>query len=265
MSSQIFSQQVRHHFGRQADHYNGHAKLQRAIAWRLARHCLPLPLPQGPWADLGAGSGLVGQALRDQSHQAIHGATAQAQANPSLLQVDFCPELLACNPIAKGQGGLLWDLNTGLPRELQQPALLTSSFALQWLDDPIQQLELWCSALRPRGWLALAVPTAGSFPQWHQAAAAAHVPFTGLALPSAKGLIGAARRQLQVHTCQSLRFTQPCRNGLTFLREVRQLGASASRGKPLHPSQLRRLLRHWHAGGTLGWEVLLLVGQRLAP
>jgi malonyl-CoA O-methyltransferase len=263
MSSQIFSQQVRHRFGRQADHYSGHAKLQRAIAWRLARHCLSLPLPPGPWADLGAGSGLVGQALRDQTHQAR--PEANAQAHPSLLQVDFCPELLACNSIAKGQGALLWDLNAGLPSELQQPALLTSSFALQWLDDPIQQLELWCSALRPRGWLALAVPTAGSFSQWHQAAAAAQVPFTGLALPSAQGLIAAARRHLQVHTCQPLRFSQPCANGLTFLREVRQLGASASRQKPLHPNQLRRLLQHWPPGETLGWEVVLLVGQRLTP
>ncbi len=262
MSSQIFSQQVRHRFGRQADHYNGHAKLQRAIAWRLARHCLSLPLPPGAWADLGAGSGLVGQALREQA-QALQ--EVNAQANPSLLQVDFCPELLACNPIAKAQGALLWDLNAGLPSELEQPALLTSSFALQWLDDPIQQLELWCSALRPRGWLALAVPTAGSFPQWHQAAAAAQVPFTGLALPSAKGLVAAARRHLLMHTCQPLRFTQPCGNGLTFLRDVRQLGASASRQKPLHPSQLRRLLQHWPAGGTLGWEVVLLVGQRMTP
>ena len=262
MSSQIFSQQVRHRFGRQADHYNGHAKLQRAIAWRLARHCLSLPLPPGAWADLGAGSGLVGQALREQA-QALQ--EVNAQANPSLLQVDFCPELLACNPIAKAQGALLWDLNAGLPSDLEQPALLTSSFALQWLDDPIQQLELWCSALRPRGWLALAVPTAGSFPQWHQAAAAAQVPFTGLALPSAKGLVAAARRHLLMHTCQPLRFTQPCCNGLTFLRDVRQLGASASRQKPLHPSQLRRLLQHWPAGGTLGWEVLLLVGQRMTP
>jgi len=263
MSSQSFSQDVRQRFGRQADHYNGHAKLQRAIAWRLARHCLSLPLPPGPWADLGAGSGLVGQALRDQTHQAR--PEANAQANPSLLQVDFCPELLACNPFAQGQGGLLWDLNAGLPSELRQPALLASSFALQWLDDPIQQLELWCSALRPRGWLALAVPTAGSFPQWHQAATAAQVPFTGLALPSTKALIAAAGVHLQVHTCQPLRFTQPCGNGLTFLRDVRQLGASASRQKPLHPSQLRRLLQHWPAGGTLGWEVLLLVGQRMTP
>jgi malonyl-CoA O-methyltransferase len=262
MSSQVFSQHVRHLFGRQAGHYNGHAKLQQAIAWRLARHCLSLPLPPGPWADLGAGSGLVGQALQA---QAIQEANTKAKANPLLLQVDFCPELLACNPIAKGQGALLWDLNAGLPRELQQPALLTSSFALQWLDDPIQQLELWCSALRPRGWLAVAVPTAGSFPQWHQAAATAVVPFTGLALPNAKGLIAAARRHLQLHTCQELRFSQPCRNGITFLRDLRQLGATASRQKPLHPSQLRRLLQHWPAGGTLAWEVLVLVGQRVEP
>ena len=85
MSSQIFSHHVRHRFGRQADHYNSHAKLQRAIAWRLARHCLSLPLPPGPWADLGAGSGLVGQALKEQA-QALQKVkrSLSNQASPAL-------------------------------------------------------------------------------------------------------------------------------------------------------------------------------------
>jgi len=122
------------------------------------------------------GSGLVGQALR-----------RQGRLEP-MLQLDLCPELLAQNPLAWPDQRLLWDLNQGLPESLQQAALLSSSFALQWLDEPATQLRHWCSRLRPGGWLALAVPTSGSFPEWHQAAAAAGVPCSALALPEAKAL-----------------------------------------------------------------------------
>ncbi|MEA5443868.1 methyltransferase domain-containing protein, partial [Cyanobium gracile] len=154
---------VRHRFGRGAAGYEAQALVQRAVACRLGRLCRDLPLPAGPRADLGAGSGLLSRALP------AHG----------LLQLDLCPELLQRNP---QQPQLLWDLNDGLPSVLHGAALLASGFALQWLDDPAGQLGRWCRALAPGGWLVLAVPTAGSFPQWHRAAAAAGVPCTALEL-----------------------------------------------------------------------------------
>ena len=245
-----FCQQVQRHFDRQASHYNALAQLQRGIAWRLAHHGRKLAIPPGPRADLGAGTGLVGAAW-DQPHPA------------PLLQLDLCPELLARNPLAPGHGSLAWDLNNGLPLALQQAALLTSSFALQWLDEPGVQLEHWCHSLQPGGWLVLAVPTRASFCQWRQAAERAAVPFTALELPDGEELVTHAERHLRLLRCQRLRFSRHHANGLHFLRQIHQLGAGASRHSPLTPPQLRRLLQHWPSPTVLDWDVLLLLGQRV--
>lgn len=241
------SGQVRRRFGRQAGGYEAHALLQRAVACRLGRLCRDLPLPAGPRADLGAGSGLLSRALTSQG----------------LLQLDLCPELLQRNPL---QPTLVWDLNDGLPAALRGSALLVSGFALQWLDDPAGQLGHWCQSLAPGGWLALAVPTAGSFPQWHRAAAAAGVPCTALELPAAEPLLGAAAAA-GLRPCHSgvLRFSRPQLGGLAALRHLRRLGADASRRPPLAAGELRRLLAHWPRETALTWEVLLLVGQRDHP
>ncbi|QVL54340.1 MAG: SAM-dependent methyltransferase [Cyanobium sp. M30B3] len=250
-----FTARVRERFGRRARGYRQHAPLQRAVAWRLA-HLLARQLaeqgalPAGPAADLGAGSGLLGEALHD------HGLPGP------LLQLDLCPELLAANPLARRQGPCLWDLNAGLPAQLRGAGLLCSSFALQWLEQPAAQLELWCGHLAPGGWLALALPTAGSFPQWHRAAARAGVPFSGLALPDHGPLLAVAERQLELRHRQLLRFSPSQGDGRRFLGSLRAIGAVGSRGPRLGTAELRRLLQHWPSGEGITWRVLLLIGRR---
>lgn len=248
--SLTFSQQVEARFGRGAARYSQQALLQRGVAWRLVHSFRALPLPDGVWADLGAGSGAVAQALQQQAPERLQ--------NVQPLQLDLTAAMLALNPLADHQ--LLWDLNRGLPTQLTGAALLSSSFALQWLEDPAAQLRCWCQALAPKGVLAVAVPTAGSFRQWYQAAARSGVPCSALALPQAQPLIAAASGQLKLLQCQQLRFSSPA-SGLSLLRQMRAIGADASEAPPLSGAQLRRLLRHWPAGPTT-WEVLLLVGRR---
>ena len=254
--SSDFSQRVRAGFARRAGHYDGQARLQQAVAWRLARWCRDLPLPAGPVADLGCGSGLLSRALM--GHW-----TALAGQPP--LQFDYCPSLLAINPLlASAFPGpqRLWDLNDGLPVELDQAALLASSFALHWLDDPVGQLEGWCDRLAPGGWLVLAVPTAGSFPQWRQAAAAAAVPCTALDLPEAAALLaGIADRGLRPQRQALLRFSQAGPEGLASLRQLKAMGAGTSRQAPLSPGQWRRLRTHWPSAGGLNWEILLVLAR----
>jgi malonyl-CoA O-methyltransferase len=255
--SSDFSQRVRAGFASRAGHYDGQAKLQQAVAWRLARWCRDLPLPAGPVADLGCGSGLLSRALM--GHW-----TALAGQSP--LQLDYCPSLLALNPLlASAFPGpqRLWDLNNGLPVELDQAALLASSFALHWLDDPVGQLEGWCDRLAPGGWLVLAVPTAGSFPQWRQAAAAAAVPCTALDLPEAAALLaGISDRGLRPQRQALLRFSQAGPEGLASLHQLKAMGAGTSRQAPLSPGQWRRLRIHWPSPGGLSWEVLLVLARR---
>lgn len=252
-----FSARVRERFGRRAADYDGHARLQRAIAWRLAGHARCLPLPAGPLADLGAGSGLLSRALLERR--------ADLAARPP-LQLDHCPELLARNPFTAPPFGRclpFCDLNQPLPPPLSDAALLASSFALQWLEQPAVILAHWCERLTAGGWLLLALPVAGSFSAWRQAAAAAAVPFTGLELPQAEGLVCVAEERLALQRVERLSFRLPRQDGLATLRQFGALGASASRRPPLGTGQLRRLLRHWPPQAPLNWQVLLLVGRRL--
>ena len=254
-ASSAFSQRVLTGFGRRAASYELQARLQQGVAWRLGRLCRDLPLPAGPIADLGAGSGLLSRAL--QAHR-----PELAQAPP--LQLDLCLELLARNPFA-GPTPSPWDLNQGLPPALSGAALLLSSFALQWLDDPAGQLAHWSGRLAPGGWLALALPIAGSFDTWQAAARAAAVPCTALPLPRAEALLQAATSAgLELRHSQQLRFSRPDQGGLDTLRHLRQLGATASHQPPLAAGQLRRLLAHWPRA-PLRWEVLLLVARRPKP
>ena len=254
--SRGFAGRVRDCFGRGAAGYEQGAALQASVAARLGHLCRPLAaqVPPGPRADLGAGSGLLGRAIEANL------------AGAPLLRVDQCPELLGLERKRHpwvGEHQLLWDLNGGLPRQLQGAALLSSSFALQWLEDPAQQLLHWCTQLRPGGWMVLAVPTAASFGIWHAAAASAGVPFSGLELPDAAGLEAVASSELRMHRVQRLRFSRPNRGALAFLRRIRTIGAQASRRDPLSPAALRQLIAHWPgADQPLIWEVLLLIGQR---
>jgi len=249
--SSRWSDQVRSRFGRRAASYEGLARLQRGMAWRLA--CSlddSTPLPEGPRADLGAGSGLLSAALLTRH--------PDLRREPP-LQLDLCPELLACNH--QGEA-LVWDLNEGLPARLRGAALLTSSFALHWLDKPAAALGQWCRQLRPGGRLLLAVPTAGSFPQWHAAAAAAGVPCTALPLPNASCLREAAiGAGLDLQQCRLLRFSRPHSGGLSALRQIQRLGAGATPCPPLAAAQLRHLLAHWPEATPLTWHVLLLCGR----
>ena len=253
--SSSFSARVRNCFSRRAAGYERGAQLQAAVAQRLAnlaqRHIGSL-LPPGPCADLGAGSGLLSRALD------------QALGADPLLRLDNCTALLAADQQRDPQAPqLLWDLNRGLPRQLGGAALLASNFCLQWLEQPEQRLAEWCQRLQPGGWLLLAVPTAGSFGIWHQAAQRADVPFTGLALPQAERLLAVAQDHLELQHERLLRFSRPNPGGAAFLQQIKAIGAQASPQRRLSSAELRRLLRHWPSRTQpLQWEVLLLLGRK---
>jgi malonyl-CoA O-methyltransferase len=249
-----FSASVQRCFSRSAAQYQRGASLQAGVAARLGRLLQPLAsqLPAGPRADLGAGSGLLARAIEARL------------GGPPLLRLDACPALLEQEHTAsESPPQRCWDLNQGLPVELQGSALLASSFALQWLEQPTARLSDWCAALRPGGVLALALPCRGSFGLWHGAAARAGVPCTALPLPDASALIEAAAGPLELLHGRVLRYSRPNPGALAFLQQIKGIGAQASPAPRLQPGQLRRLLRHWPGPEqAIVWHVLLLVGQK---
>lgn len=256
-----FASQVRQAFGRRVASYESQGRLQRGIAWRLGgvahHHGWPQPdrggLPPGPCADLGAGTGLVGRALK----------SWQVALPEPLLQLDLCSEALARNTSGPT---LPWDLNQGLPPHLKGAALLISSFALQWLEAPSGAIAHWGEQLAPGGWLLLAVPTAGSFPEWRQAARQAAVPCGALALPEPAVLRQAAASAGLMPILSQVLSHPPATGGargpLKALRALQAIGADTSRHPPLSPGAWRRLLAAWPPGERLSWEVLVLLARK---
>ena len=155
------------------------------------------------------------------------------------------------------------DLNQPLPEWSTAPVLLSSSFVLHWLSDPARSLQHWFERLGQGGWLIIAVPVAGSFQQWHQAAERAGVPCTALRFPATDQLLdvlpGAAVRHQRLH-----RFSRRAQRPFELLRPMTTIGAGSSRHASLGPGQWRRLARAWPDADTptLTWHVLSLMLKR---
>lgn len=247
-----WSDRVLHCFSAKAADYNRCVSLQRAMAARLAEHILRTQVPKGAWLDLGSGSGLLADAIE------------QRQPDQTVLRVDGSVAMLRQQ--AEHSATLHHDLARGLPPLPAPPSLLASSFCLHWLASPAQHLQQWCQALAPDGVLALAVPIAGSFPQWQSAAATASVPYTALAFPTADELHDAVADH-RVLVDQQLRFTQSSREASQLLRAFADIGAEATQHDPLNGGAMRRLLRAWPRNGvtadvSLTWSLQLLLVRR---
>ncbi len=241
-----------HNFNEASDRYLNVAELQKKIAINLAEKCSKESISSGLWLDLGSGTGLLANAL-----EKIH-------SNQSVVRVDASESMLIQHPQDKVTE--LCDLNTGLPNLSKPPTLIASSFVLHWLKYPEERLKEWFSALAPGGWLAIACPVKGSFPEWHYAAQKAHVPCTALPLPSKELLLkkikptNIAFNKLDVVTQESTRVT-------SLLKQFSKYGAQTTPHKSLTISQWRRLQKSWpktkptHCA-QLTWLIQVLLAQK---
>ena len=250
--SVIRSDQVLERFSRAAPTYAADTLLQQAMAWRLAQLSRRFSIRRGLWADLGSGTGHLAAAL-----EACH-------PEQQVMRIDGSAAMLSSHP--NEAHTLRHDLSSGLPNWPEPPQLLASSFVLHWLPDPAKQLRAWVDALPERGWLALAVPIHGSFPQWHQAARKAGQACTALTMPVREQLIAALPDGV-VQLEQCLSFSQHAANPLRLLRPMSSIGASVTNGGQLSPGQWRAVFRAWSPsdqspGFSLTWKMLILMVKR---
>jgi len=252
-------------FASGADIYAKNAKLQQAVAWRLAKYCQNLIIPEGLTWDFGAGSGHLAAALEKQKKIL------------SMILVDECKELLDQSEVASMRK-LEWDLNQGVPPEAIGAALIASSFALHWLKDPEGQIKQWGEAIAPGGWLAITVPIQGSFRSWHRAAEIAGVKCTGITLPIGAELIKSLRQVAEIKEHKILRYSKQYNSGLEFLKEMKWMGTNGGATGKLNQRELRKLNNYWlenpNNGSaskgehnkstkiTINWDILLIIAQK---
>ncbi|MDG1059495.1 MAG: methyltransferase domain-containing protein [Synechococcus sp. cluster3_bin.96] len=250
--SNSWGAKVLQRFDGAATQYNQAARLQTAMAWRLAGCCKRLPIPSGRWLDLGSGTGLLADAIE--------------QRNPGRVveRIDGSPSMLARN--SRPDHTQLWDLNQPLEGRDDPPTLIASSFCLHWLSDPGTRLQNWFECLAPGGWLIVALPVKGCFPQWHAAAHQAAVPCSALSFPTTQALLASIPKQ-QVRQQQQLCFSEQASYITALLRPMQTIGAGTSTHSALSVKQWRQLSAHWPERSAEGqvrltWLIQILVIER---
>ena len=250
--SNTWGAKVLRSFDGAATQYNRAARLQTAMAWRLAGHCQRLPIPAGRWLDLGSGTGLLADAIE--------------QRNPGKVveRIDGSPSMLARS--SRPDHTQLWDLNQPLESWDDPPTLIASSFCLHWLSDPGTKLQPGYECLAPGGWLIVALPIEGCFPQWHAAAQQAAVPCSALQFPTSEALLASLPKQ-RIRQQQELSFSEQASHITALLRPMQTTGAGTSTRSALNVKQWRRLIAHWPERSSEGqvrltWLIQLLVIER---
>ena len=247
-----WSDLIINNFEEAANHYNHNAQLQKTFAYLLAKECSKLSIPSGSWLDLGSGTGLLAEAL-----EKLH-------PNQAVIRVDGSQEMLTNNsPRSKLK---LWDLNQGLPLFSSTPSLIASSFALHWLNNPPMKLKEWLYSLTPQGWLAIAVPVDGSFPEWKIASQNAGIKFTAMDLPKSESLIQELPSS-KIKLKKIIHFSQQEQAASSLLKPMIKIGAQGSSNTKLKTSQLRNLLSAWPRTSrnslvNLTWLIQILLVQR---
>ena len=247
-----WSKIVNKNFNEAALNYNESAAIQKSTALKLAQICSHYPIKNGLWVDLGSGTGLLAKSLED-----LH-------PNQYVLRLDNSKQMI--DQHSEKSTKQLWDLNDGLPNWPKKPSLLASSFVLHWLDNPQGQLQEWFNSLSSEGWIALAIPIKGSFPEWYEAAGQANLTCTALELPSYDSLIRVVPNENILYNKIEI-ITQTAARATSLLKPMIKVGAQSSQKEQLSVSDWRHLLSFWPISHkdkqvSLSWSIQFLLIKR---
>ncbi|WP_269621812.1 methyltransferase [Prochlorococcus marinus] len=239
-------------FDRASHSYNQGASLQIFFSDKLAKYCSKQIIEPGLWVDLGSGTGLLADAIEKNN------------PNQRVLRVDGSKRMLQQH--SHNKSTQLFNLNDGLPKWKEPPKLLASSFTLHWLNHPEKRLKEWFAALAPGGWLALALPVKGSFPEWHNAAKRANVTCTAITFPCQNSLLKAIpKKHIKFHTVEIYYQEKPRITSL--LKPLVQVGAQASPHQMLTIREWRKLEASWSLSSKrncfkLSWSIQILLARK---
>lgn len=203
-------------FGRAAASYDAAAHLQRRVADRLLEQTKDLPLPEQPTlADLGTGTGYCLPLLKGRYRPA------------RLHALDLSPAMLDQARVREPQALTLQGDLEAMPFEDASHDLLTSSLAVQWLDQPRSFLNEACRVLKPGGYLVFSTLTQGTLSELREAwLAADNRPHVNDCLTLDQWREAATQSGLQIHTWEPEHIEVGYESPLLLLQELKRLGAS---------------------------------------
>lgn len=223
-----------------ASDYDRHARVQKIVAQRLADRIAGLNLPAAPRVlEIGCGTGFLTEALL------AHGLGGE------WLITDISPQMVERCRLRVGDGaGRRFAVLDGEHGAVErQFDLICSSLAMQWFDDQPAAFARMGGWLAPGGHCLVTTLGAGSFAEWRAAHAIEGLqPGTPRFLTAQELPAQATDHYLDQHD-----------SALDFMRSLKAIGAqtAALPHRPLPTASLRRVMRHFEAGGcAVSYEVL---------
>ena len=220
--------------------YDSHARVQKIVAQQLAERIAALDLPAAPRVlEIGCGTGFLTEALLAQG---LGGDWLITDISPQMVERCRLRVGEASNrrfAVLDGEYGALDG----------QFDLICSSLAMQWFDDQPAAFARMGGWLAPGGHCMVTTLGAGSFAEWR----AAHA-IEGLE-PGTPRFLSA--QELPAQTTDH--YLDAHATALDFMRSLKAIGAqtAAPPHRPLPPGTLRRVMRHFEAGGcAVSYEVL---------
>jgi malonyl-CoA O-methyltransferase len=240
------SESIALRFGRQAQHYERNALLQREAAQTLAHFVAPeghLP-GDGPVVEIGCGTGLF--------------TSLVTQMNRTYLATDIAPEMVAaCRTRFATAAGMEFAVMDGQAMHFTRPPdLIVSNLVFQWFTDPARTISELANLTET---LAFSVLVDGSFPEWHTAFADIGRTSGLFPLPEASALLAAlpskmtVRHEVRTHT---LRYE----NAAAFVHSFRGIGADQPR-PGYRPTPIRPILQRFAQGMTATAKVMYCVAK----
>lgn len=231
-------------FGQAASYYDLHAEVPREVADRLIASLQPWKdiIPQGPIAELGAGTGFVTEGLANLYPDREIEAIDISDQMVSLFKDKFSDRLNVIAQVADAEE---------IPYNDPDYALTVSGFTAHWFKDPAQTLAQWLEITKPGGLLLAAFPGNESFPTWQQHCKELGLPFTANTLPDVEEMVikmsvGPAQVDYYEDT-----ISQSFESASDFFEELKKLGMGTQiQGRHLTSEERKLLVEHWDDSAT---------------
>jgi malonyl-CoA O-methyltransferase len=250
----LTKQEVRARFSKAATTYDTAAMVQRQAARKLSLKLKNLltDLPDGPLLELGCGTGFMSRHIAE-----LAGERPVYLTDLSPAMLEQCRENLADIGRTKNLHFDCMDADTLAC--VNRFAAVVCSFSFQWFAEPESCLARMLESLKAGGYLLVAYPTSGSFPEWQQSCRASNRPYSGNLLPDADCLPRFAQLRALDYWSELEAISAWHKNARSFFESLRATGADFSLKRSGHPIDLLRIVRAWDkqcpAGVAATYEV----------
>ena len=251
MENKFWNEKVKKNFNNAASNYLGYSHIQRHFAEKIVLFLKDLNIQTGEWIDLGAGTGLLADAIEKEF------------STKKITRIDFSKKMLLQNKEFSNK--ILWDLNNGLPPQIRNCSLMTSNFCIHWLNNPQKIIRDWFNKLQSGGYLIISYPTINSFPEWKQTCKETNIEYSGLTFPLSKDMLKNFNSEEILFSNKYL-YKENFPDIYKLLRSMVNVGAQSTKCKRKKVYELKKMQKYWPKKDTnsvnLTWEINIQIFKK---